>query len=466
MPGRLEAIFAALVTALARTDGSAWLVGGVPRDVLLGAPSEDVDVVTSANPMSLAGALRAEFGASVAALPRSVRVAFARSDGEVALQMDIAPLRGERIEDDLRERDYTVNAMALPIHSWRDALLPSRDDGPAALSGLLDPLGGREDLARRRLRLAGEQSLRRDPGRIVRGARLIARFQLEPTPETLALAWEAAPMLDTLPPDRLPFEMNLLLAASGCADGLAFLRDCGALARLLPTLASDARAAHALACMRQTERLQEAEPRGEAEQAVFAPDAPLRAWYAAALPSGLSRLVALRWGLLLHAETTHEPPLDDVESPSVIGPASLIRTLSPAARSIAYGIEARACFTARMLAVHEPDERDLRRLFALAGEETVDVLTAAAICATALAADGQREEDEARVVAERARAIVALYFADRARLIPPPLLTGGDLIQELGAQPGPAIRRLLERVREAQIEGDVATHAEALALAR
>jgi hypothetical protein len=145
--------------------------------------------------------------------------------------------------------------------------------------------------------------------------------------------------------------------------------------------------------------------------------------------------------------------------------ASVARRLPAPARRIAYEIEARACFTARALAQHEPSDSDLWRLFDVAGDVTVDVLAAAAICATALATEGQREEAEARIVVERAQAIVALYSADRARLIPPPLLTGGDLIRELSAQPGPAIRRALARVREAQIEGTVATRAEALALA-
>ncbi|MGH2486674.1 MAG: hypothetical protein ACRDHE_11735, partial [Ktedonobacterales bacterium] len=433
MQGRLETIFAALLTALAPTNDSAWLVGGSPRDALVGVPGEDVDLATTADPMTLAAALRDTFGATIATLPRSVRVAIARSDSDAAFQLDIAPLRGTRIEDDLRQRDYTVNAMALPIENWAAALLPARDGGPALLPDLLDPLGGREDLARRRLRAAGEHALRHDPGRIVRGARLIARYQLEPTPETLALACEAAPLLGALLLDRLPFEMNLLLAVAGCADGLAFLRDCGALPQLLPTLAGDAVVAHALSCARLTAGLQRTPEQGDEYRPPLAWDAPPRDWYAAALSSGGPRVVALRWGLLLHAGAAHEPPLVDAEPPSAVGGASVVRTLPPVARTIAYEIEARACFTARALAMHEPDERDLRRLFAPAGDVTVDVLAAAAICATALAAEGQREEDEARVVVNRAWAIMDIYFADRARLIPPPLLTGGDLIQELDA---------------------------------
>lgn len=466
MSVRLETIFATLLAALARANESAWLVGGSPRDALLGVPSEDVDLATTADPMMLAGVLRDTFGANAAALPRSVRVVVAGTEGEDAFQLDIAPLRGARIEDDLRERDYTVNALALPIQNWAAVLLPSRDVSSAAVPDLLDPFGGREDLARRRLRVTGEYALRRDPGRIVRAARLIARYQFEPTPETLALAREAAPLLDTLPPDRLPFEMNLLLSASECANGLAFLRDCGALPRLLPMLAEASAVAHALECVRLTTIFQESKRAVAAEQQAFASDSPLIGWYAVTMPDGVARIAALRWGLLLHAGAPHEPPLVETEPTRPSTTVSVARRLPAPRRRIAYEIEARACFTARALAQHEPDDRDLWRLFDVAGDITVDVLAAAAICALALVDDGLCDEAEARVVLDRARRVINLYFADRAQLMPPPLLAGRDVMAALGLEPGPEIGRVLAHVRAAQLDGEVTTRDEALACAR
>lgn len=466
MSGQLEAIFAALLTTLARTDSSTWLVGGALRDALLGMPSVDVDLATTADPMMLAGALRDTFGATIATMPRSVRVAVAPSDGAGALQLDIAPLRGARIEDDLRERDYTVNALALPIQSWAEALLPARDGAPALPPDLVDPLGGREDLARRRLRATGPYAMQRDPGRIVRGARLIARHQLRADAQTIALAQDAAPLLGALPPDRLPFEMNLLLVTEGCADGLSFLAECGTLTWLLPMLTEPGPVAHALECVRLTTILQAPARANEDELQAFTADSPLIGWYVAPMPDGVARIASLRWGLLLHAGAPHEPPLVDTAPARPPTAASVARRLPSPARRVAYEIEARACFTARALAQHEPTDRDLWRLFDVAGDVTVDVLAVAAVCAVALAAKGECDVAEARGVVERAQRVVDLYFVDRARLMPPPLLAGRDVMVALGLAPGPEIGRLLADVRSAQLDGRVTTREEALTFAR
>jgi hypothetical protein len=184
------------------------------------------------------------------------------------------------------------------------------------------------------------------------------------------------------------------------------------------------------------------------------------------MTDGVARIAPLRWGLLLHAGAPHEPPLVDTAPARPATAAGVARRLPPPARRIAYEIEARACFTARALAQHEPTDRDLWRLFEVAGDVTVDVLAAAAVCAVALAAEGECAEAEARSVVERARSVVNLYFADRARLMPPPLLAGRDVMVALGLEPGPEIGRVLADVRSAQLDGRITTREEALAFAR
>jgi hypothetical protein len=94
------------------------------------------------------------------------------------------------------------------------------------------------------------------------------------------------------------------------------------------------------------------------------------------------------------------------------------------------------------------------------------VLVAAAACNEALAASLAWDVQPSLEVVGRARAVLAIYFADRARLVPPRLLRGADLIAELDVAAGPEVGRVLAVVRRAQLDGEIGTREEALAYAR
>jgi tRNA nucleotidyltransferase (CCA-adding enzyme) len=130
---------------------------------------------------------------------------------------------GVTLEDDLRRRDLTINAMA------RDA------DG-----ALIDPHGGRADLEARTLRHVSE-AFDEDPVRILRVARFLARYEplgFAIAPETLARmrAIVAAGEADALVPERIWQETDKALAEPAPAAWLRALRECGALGRVFPEL--------------------------------------------------------------------------------------------------------------------------------------------------------------------------------------------------------------------------------------
>lgn len=460
-----ERVLVALMEELGPARERTWLVGGCLRDALLGLPIGDVDIVTATDPLAVAQRLQARLGASIGRLPRSVRIVVPPSGDAGPVQVDISALTAATIEGDLRQRDFTVNAMALPLPIWRMLVAPRA--GESAPPSLVDPTGGLLDLTQRLLRPASRGAFQDDAGRLIRGARLIASHQLTPVDETLALAVDASPLLGSLSADRLRDELDRLLAALGCAEGLAFLDRVGALRVLFPELSKPVTIRHALDSVRWTDRLQRSSG-STAEVDVFGRETPIGRWYAAPLSNGAPRVTALRWGLLLHTMTSHRE--DELLAARIAGVERATpgprRLLHGPERPIAYEIEARASFTARQIALREPDERDLRLLFAVAGEVTVDVLVAAAACANAQLAEGTMPADEARLASERVRVILDLYFAEPTRLIPAPLLSGRDLIQELGVAPGSEIHRLLAVIREAQLDGRVTSRVEALALAR
>jgi tRNA nucleotidyltransferase (CCA-adding enzyme) len=197
----------------------AYLVGGAVRDLLLGRERTDLDVVIEGDAAELAEAL----GGTVAATHERFATAAVELDG---LRIDLATARSESyarpgglpdvrpasIEEDLSRRDFTVNAMAVPL---------------AERAGLLDPHGGRGDLGGGILRVLHDASLVDDPTRAVRAARYAARFgfSLDPATESLVRATD----LFTVSEDRLRAELRKLAAEPAARRGFELLDEWGLL---------------------------------------------------------------------------------------------------------------------------------------------------------------------------------------------------------------------------------------------
>jgi tRNA nucleotidyltransferase/poly(A) polymerase len=217
---------AALARAARAHDGEAWIVGGALRDRLLGLPLPEIDAAVSGDAEAIAADLergghgRAVYLSRDRPGPRVFRVAGKRP-------LDVAELEGGSIETDLARRDFTVNAMALAVNTGR----------------LLDPYGGLEDLARRRLRAVRDENLVDDPLRALRAARFLATHGLVPVPELLAPSRRAAAAFDRVAPERATAELSRLLGAPRAAPAMRWAAQAGILAPALGL--SDARAAAA-----------------------------------------------------------------------------------------------------------------------------------------------------------------------------------------------------------------------------
>ncbi|MGL4188501.1 MAG: multifunctional CCA addition/repair protein [Sphaerotilus sulfidivorans] len=205
---------------------NVFLVGGAVRDRLLGRPSGDRDwVVVGATPaaMGAAGYLPVGRDFPVFLHPRThEEYALARTERKTGPGYHGFVFRtGPEVtlEDDLSRRDLTINAMA------------QAEDGT-----LVDPWGGQADLAARVLRHVGS-AFAEDPVRILRLARFAARFtDFSVAPETLALCrvMVEAGEVDALVPERVWQELSRGLMEARPSRMIEVLRDCGALARLLP----------------------------------------------------------------------------------------------------------------------------------------------------------------------------------------------------------------------------------------
>jgi len=209
-----------------------YTVGGAIRDALLGLPVQDRDyVVVGATPEQMVAQGFRPVGKDFPVFlhPKTQEeYALARTERKTAagyhgFKFYYAP--DVTLEEDLARRDLSVNAMA------REVAPDGELTGP-----IIDPYGGRDDLAARVFRHVGEAFVE-DPVRILRLARFAARFDdFTVAPETSALLARmvAAGEADALVPERVWQELARGLMEHKPSRMFAVLRECGALARILP----------------------------------------------------------------------------------------------------------------------------------------------------------------------------------------------------------------------------------------
>ncbi len=220
----------ALAAAHHAAPGRAWLVGGAIRDVLLGDTQPlDLDLAIDGDPSPVARRVSEVLGAPRFAL--SDRFGGYRVTAATGLQVDVMPLHPEGLAADLRRRDLTVNALALP--------LDAAERWPAFDRGLLvAEASGVTDLAQGVLRACGPDAMRDDPLRVLRIARMVAGGGWRLDGATAQLARDAAPRLDQVAGERIGAEIRGVMAATDPLLGLATLRAIGGTDAVLPEVAA------------------------------------------------------------------------------------------------------------------------------------------------------------------------------------------------------------------------------------
>lgn len=210
IPDYVKTVLAALEAA----GHEAWCVGGCVRDTLLGRTPEDWDVTTSARPeetMALFGSHAFPTGlkhgtVTVRSEHRSVEVTTYRVDGTYHDHRRPETVAFTRsLEEDLRRRDFTVNAMALSLGGE-----------------LRDPFGGQADLKAGVLRCVGEPDRRfgEDALRILRGLRFAAALGFEIDPATAAGIHQNRELLRDIAAERIQVELFKLLSGKTAAEVL------------------------------------------------------------------------------------------------------------------------------------------------------------------------------------------------------------------------------------------------------
>ncbi len=235
LPADTQVLLASIGRCAAAQGAHAFLVGGMVRDLWRDAEvaSTDLDIVVEGDGPAVARDLARALGGVVREHRRFLT---ASVQAPRVGRIDVATARSERYESrgalprvmpagidaDLRRRDFTINAMAVELHS--------------GAFGLFDPLGGRADLARQRLRVLHPLSYVEDPTRLFRAARYATRFGLAPdaaTARAQTLALRLAPYA-ALSGQRIVAELERILVEPHAAETLARLGRGGAFRLLDP----------------------------------------------------------------------------------------------------------------------------------------------------------------------------------------------------------------------------------------
>ena len=465
----------------ARGADDVWLVGGAVRDVILGRDFQDIDLAVAGDAAPVGRAVADLLGGTPVPLEawNIVRVAAPDEDaGGRPFLIDISGYHGP-FEDDLRSRDFTVDAMGMPLRLW---------DTDERFESIVDPLGGRADLAQRVLRATGDDVFQADPGRMLRGVRLASQLGFRIHPDTARAIRRDAPRLHDVSAERVRDEFLAILAADGARVQLEILDRLDLLCRVIPELeaARDCQQprahhywdvwGHLLHCVEYAEAV----TAGHRNNAIYT----MAPWTAAEdarfqeiIGDGHTRRTALKLAALLHDIAKPQTRAPDKDGRiRFLGHSELGAEMAEQRLKL-LRISRRATSLVSAMVLHHlrpsqlrhgwemPSRRAIYRFHRDLGDAAVDTLYLA--MADFLAARGPELSPERW--GNYARMVATVLEAGPN---PPDkeagsrgLVNGHDLMDALNISPGPQIGVLLARLSEAEAVGEIGSRDDALALA-
>lgn len=479
----VQTVVEQLCDFFASRDTEAYLVGGIVRDLLPesvpGGRTDDVDIATDSLDV-YQDLARAMDGHSVWLDEEREIVRLIAPSAPGISHIDISRIRGE-IGQDLAMRDFTVDAMALPIS--RDALADPRGH-------LIDPLGGLFDLGARTIRQVSTSAFRDDPARLMRAPRLAAQLDFEIDHETEANIRADSHLIGGVVSERVRDEMLGILSEDRASRSLRMLDRLDLLCRVIPELETAKGVEqpkehhwdvfdHLIEAAGRVEALLE---RSQCQTPEFVVELTPRfegmdSYFEQPVGDGQTRRTILKLAALLH----------DVAKPTTksVEPSGRIRFLghSEEGADIAVAVLRRLRLggqvvelvrkmvrhhlrPAQMAPIGElPSGRAVFRYYRDLGNAAVDTLYLS--LADHLAARGPDLEREEW--ARQCRVVSHILGDGRERSAPeamPRLLNGHDMMAIFSLSPGPRIGILLNVVQEAQANGDIDTREEAIELVR
>jgi tRNA nucleotidyltransferase/poly(A) polymerase len=463
-----------------------YIVGGAVRDALLRQRIKDIDIAVAERGIPLARKIANGMRGAFFVLDAERDVGRALVDTpEGRLSIDVAGFRGDSLDADLRDRDFTVNAMAVEL--------------TGDLNAVIDPSGGAKDALAKVIRRCNPDALARDPIRALRAVRQSVQFGFRIEPETLADVRAQAPHLLDTSIERVRDELFKLLALGRPGAALRVADRLGLLTPIIPELAPlhelQQHPHHAYDAWNHTlavvdslnEILQVISPRrtedttaqfnlGMVAVSLDVYRKRLQEHFEQVWPDERTHRALLLLAALLHdiGKGMVTPVPDEQGHPrfrrhETVGADAAVPRLE--ALHLSNGERERVTALVRYhmgsaMWVDDLTPVAIYRYWKPLGVAGIDLIFLT--LADYLGAMGTRyDQDTWLRLLERAQTLLRAYYDERERLVDPPaLVNGSDLMRELGLKPGPIIGDLLERVREGQVSGEIVTAEDALRFVR
>jgi putative nucleotidyltransferase with HDIG domain len=450
-----------------------YLVGGYLRDILIGRPSLDIDLVTGEESLSYARTLAAHLQGSSFLMDEAHQISRIVLREE-AREIDVSTCT-RNIISDLKRRDFTINSLALDLVEFGQR-------GEVSFpSDLIDPLDGWQDLQSSLIRMNSEIVFGDDPLRLIRALRLSSSLGFILEENTADTIRKDASLLNRAAGERIRDELFAILTAKRSAAIVEKADALDLVGQIIPEL-KDLKGVtqdtyhhldvwrHSLLTLEMADEIV-----GEPETYFRVHLDELKVHVREQLEEGISRASLLKFACLLHDIGKPKTrfldencrirffghPKVGAELAELISQRLRLSKRTSSTLSLVIREHMRPGFLVRQPLTERATYRFIRDL----GDEAIEVLLLS--LADRLAARGpmfsKEELHSHKALVER---LVKEYFdrkeklAERSRL-----LTGDDLIEQFGLTPGPLIGRVLAELEEAEVTGKVANREEALELA-
>ena len=461
-----------------RRKEEVYLVGGAIRDLLLKRPlGKDFDFAVMGDVESLVKEVAREIGGHAFSLDEAFgtwRVILKKKKKRT--ELDFSAIQGKDIIADLRQRDFTVNSLAIDLQSL-------------ALPGdpcFIDPLDGWGDLKRKILRANSEESLRRDPLRMLRAFRFASTLKFSVEEETLKMIHRNKDLIRRSAGERIRAEFFMALGEEGAGSFLRKLYQASLLGEIFPEVRGweniDLGTDRALSLLDHALRTLEA-----AEFIFFHLEDLypscfdiLKNHFSQNEEEGISRRALFKFTAFFHdsgkaAVTSQDggtgaPRFLDHDREGEKINMAIGRRLKLSRRSLRIISD----LTRQHMRIHslvkaqEVTGRAKYRFFQDLGRDGIDLAILAFSNAVALSLFPLRWPfppgmgGEVKKIQKLTEALLRYYFEEFTRHPGKPLLTGKQIMETLGIPQGELVGTLLNKLREAEISGQVRTRGEAL----
>lgn len=443
----------------------AHVVGGAVRDRLLGLPIKDTDIALTADPALIAEKIARQAGAAAFPLDKErgiYRIAFPSG-----ATIDLAKQQGGTLEADLDRRDFSVNAMAVPLKFWK---------GPRWKKNIIDRHNGLRDLKAKDLVPLGPKVFAEDPLRLLRAFRIAAELDFNVPAATLAAVRKNAGLIRKPAPERKREEILRMFATPRAYRSLTLMEKSGLLDRLFPEAGRLRKTApkhygkggvlkHTLDSVKCFEEIL-------ADRSWFPGLNEKIAGYLEEKMAGHPRRAHCKWGLLLH----------DIGKPDTmkimdgrlrffqhehVG-AKKVSKLAPlfrwsGAEKDRYENFVRHHMRPGNLAMQDNlTDKAVHRFFRDLGDDAVAMLLVSLADHLTYLSPAQRRRRKSaheRVTLK----MIRRFYTQREKVVPPRLVNGHEIMRAFRLKPSPVIGALMADLTEAQSEGNIRTKEQALA---